>query len=356
MRLLDQNFTRKQFYQHVGIETQAFGIRSMEYRWGDENLVKTYEVDTGSGLCFSVGENKGMDIYRLSYQGINMGFLSKAGLHSPYNVDPSSEAFRYSQGCGMLYTAGLANVGGACRDAKGIYYPHGLVKNSAASNVTAKGVWIGDEYRMEISGELREAEFYGRNLVMDRVISTYAGSKSLAIEDTIENRTFENDEVMLLYHFNAGFPFLREGVRMFAPVRKVEATTSRAAEMIHQYDIVSKPSVMEEEFVYTIQMKCDKQGMSGSALWNDALELGLFIRFDIHTLDRFVEWKCMRAGDYAFGMLPSNCYPFGREQAAKDCGWTVLQPFETLRTRIEIGILEDRNALKRFQAWIDDMG
>lgn len=355
MRLWGQSFTREQIYRHVGIESQAFGIRTMEYRQGDESLVKTYEVDTGAGLCFSVGENKGLDIYRLSYRGINMGFMSKAGLHSPYNVEPASEAFRYSQGCGMLYTAGLANVGGACRDAKGIYFPHGSIKNSAATNITACGFWDDDDYQMMIRGELREAEFYGRCLTLNRTISTQAGSKSLVIEDVIENRAFEDDEVMLLYHFNAGFPLLAEGVQMFAPVQSIEAATPRAAEMIQDYAVASAPVPMEEEYVYMIKMKCDEQGISGSVLWNNDMELGLFIRFDTHVLNRFVEWKCMRAGDYAFGMLPANCYPFGREQAAKDNAWTVLKPFETMCACIEIGVLEGSDELRDFQAWIGSM-
>ena len=355
MRLNGRNFAREQIYRHVGVETQAFGIRAMEYRMGDENLVKTCEVDTGAGLTFSVGENKGMDIYRLAYRGVNMGFMSKAGLHSPYNADPGSEAFRYSQGCGMLYTAGLANVGGSCRDEKGIYHPHGSVKNSAASNVTAKGEWQGDEYRMEISGELREAEFYGRNLVMHRTIAAYAGSKSFTLEDVIENRAFEDDQVMLLYHFNAGFPLLAEGARMFAPVRKIEGATPRAKEMIDQYKVASAPIDMEEEFVYLIKMGHDEKGLSGSVLWNDELALGLFIRFDTRFLDEFVEWKCMRAGDYAFGMLPSNCHPFGRPHAAENGGWKVLKPFETMRLHLEIGVLDGCAELDEFRKWIDNI-
>lgn len=355
MRLNGKEYTRSTLYGLVGIETQTFGIRAMEYRQGDQSLIKTYEVDTGEGLSFSVGENKGMDIYRMSYRGVNLGFMSKAGLHSPYNVEPESEGFRYSQGCGLLYTAGITNVGGPCRDIQGTYITHGAVKNSAACNVSAYGEWHDDEYRMEISGELREAAFYGRNLVMKRTISAQAGSRFFTIEDAIENRAFEDDAVMLLYHINAGFPLLEEGVRMIAPVREIKAVTPRSAEMLGEYAYASAPIPMEEEYVYTIKLGRNVQGMSGSVLWNDRLKLGLCLRFDARSLDRFVEWKCMRAGDYSFGMLPANCYPFGRNQAAEEGVWTRLKPFETMRTYMEIGVLDGEAELKTFEEWIQGM-
>jgi hypothetical protein len=355
MEIYGRKYGKEELLRYIGSEKQLFGIRAMEFRGGDENLVKTYEVETGSGLAFSVGENKGMDIYRLSYKGINMGFLSKAGLHSAYNAQPDSEAFRYSQGCGMLYTCGLTNVGGPCEDERGTYCAHGMVKNKAASDVCARGFWEKDQYRMEISGDLSEAAFYGRNLRMHRSIVTSAGSTRITLEDTIENRAFEDDQIMLLYHFNAGFPMVSERARMIAPVRTIEPATPRAAEMIGDYAVASAPMDMEEEYVYCMIFGRDAEGMTGSALWNDDLQLGLYIKFDTAALDKFVLWKCMRSGDYAFGMLPSNCHPFGRADAKETGNWTVLRPFETMRTHVEIGVLDGKGEMEAFAAWIAGM-
>lgn len=355
MLLNGRSYTREEYLRRVGSETQAFGIRAMEYRGGDENLVKTFELDTGGGLVLSVGENKGLDIYRMSYRGVNLGFLSKAGLHSAYNVNPESEAFRCTQGCGMLYTAGITNVGGPCSDESGSYCAHGAIKNSAASQVTARGEWRGDEYQMEISGELREAEFYGRNLVMRRTIRAMAGSRGFTLEDEIENRAFSEDQVMLLYHLNAGFPLLAEGARLIAPVKTVCAATPRAQKLLEAHAVAGAPVDMEEECVYTMTLKRDAAGMSGTALWNDDLKLGLYLRFDTAALPRFIEWKCMRSGDYALGMLAANCEPFGRAHAAETGGWTPLKPFEIMRTHLEIGVLEGRGELDAFSKWVGGM-
>ena len=355
MQLHKQQFDKQSLLRYIGSEQQLFGIRPMACRGGDANLVNTFEVDTGAGLTFSVGENKAMDIFRLKYRGINLAFESKAGLHSPYNAEPFSEAFRFSQGCGMLYTAGLSNVGAACQDESGAHYAHGMIKNKAAANVCAQGAWEGDAYRMRISGEITEAAFYGRNLKMRRSITAYAGDRSFVLEDSIENRAYAEDQVMLLYHLNAGYPLLSEDARLIAAVNSIEPATPRARDMMQEYDRASPPIDMEEEYVYGMTLRRGRDGMTGTALWNEALGIGLYVKFDARSLNRFVEWKCMRSGDYAFGMLPSNCFPFGRLEAAKSGGWTALRPFETMNTRLEIGILEGREELKAFEDWIRDL-
>jgi hypothetical protein len=355
MRLHGRQFNKQSLLRYIGNEKQLFGIRPMVYRGGDANLVNTYEVDTGSGLVFSVAESKAMDIFQFKYKGINLAFESKAGLHSPYNVEPFSDASRFSQGCGMLYTAGLTNVGGPCQDETGVHYYHGMIKNKAASDICAQGAWRGDEYVMQLSGDVNEAAFYGRNLKMHRTITTSAGSKAIVLEDCIENRAYAEDQVMLLYHLNAGYPLVSEEARLIAAVNTVEPATPRAQEMIAEYDRVSAPMDMEEEYVYCITLHHDEEGLTGTALWNEALNLGLYVKYNVRPLDRFVEWKCMRSGDYAFGMLPSNCFPFGRLEAAKSGAWTVLKPFETMSTRLEIGILEGREEMKEFEGWIESL-
>lgn len=355
MLLNGRIYSREDLYRYIGDPQQVFGIRAMEYRSGEAGLVKTYEVETGGGLSFSVGENKGLDIYRLNYRGVNFGFMSKAGLHSPYNVNQESEAFRCTQGCGMLYTAGITNVGGPCSDELGTYWAHGGIKNGCADNICARGIWENDEYRMEISGEMREAAFYGRNLNMRRTISAYAGGKAFVLEDEIENRAFMEDQVMLLYHFNTGFPLLNVGAQMYAPVKTIEGATSRSQEMLEQHTLAVAPIPMEEEYVYLLTLKKDAEGMSGSLLWNDELKLGVYVKFNADVLNRFVEWKCMRAGDYALGMLPSNCYPFGREDAKNTDGWTRLRPFEKMRTHLEIGVVDTEEEKESFRRWLDQM-
>lgn len=350
--LYGEELKKRELLKRAGVEEQLFYLRPVQYVSGDANLIKAYDINTGGGLEFSVLENKCLDIYQMKYQGMNVGFLSKAGLHSAYNVDQRGMEYRYSQGCGMLYTAGLANVGGACQDGIDEQYYHGMIKNKAAQNVSAKGEWQGDEYKMTVSGEMREAAFCGRNLVMQRKITTWAGQKRLVLEDCIENRNFEEDKVMLLYHLNIGYPLLREGAEFVVHAKKIEPLSDYSAESIEQYNRMEPPKKGAEEQVYCIRAGKDAEGMAATCLINETLGLGLYVKYSADTLPYMVEWKSMKEGDYAFGMLPSNCKPLGRVTAKEQGGLQTIQPFETIRTKVEIGILSSAEEIEQMKQYI----
>jgi hypothetical protein len=58
-----------------------------------------------------------------------------------------------------------------------------------------------------------------------------------------------------------------------------------------------------------------------------------------------VQWKCMKSGDYALGLLPSTCKPIGRLAAAQQDQLVTIEPFEKMEITLQIRILEDPEAL-----------
>src|SRR3989304_4981179 len=88
---------------------------------------------------------------------------------------------------------------------------------SRAVNYSA--AWGGDEYRREVSGEVRQTRVFGENLVMRRHISTALGSNRICIEDVVTNGGFTPPPQMILYHVNIGFPLLNERSRLKFNVR-----------------------------------------------------------------------------------------------------------------------------------------
>ncbi len=355
MELDGKKFKKEELLRKVGSMEQICGVRSVEYSAGDANLVKAHEVDTGGGLTFSVNENKCLDIFRMSYRGINLGFISKAGLHSPYNADQRNTSFLYSQGCGMLYTAGLANVGGGCTDAGDEQYGHGRIKNISARNLSIRSGWRGDEYQIELSGEMHESAFFGRNLILNRKIKTMAGSRCIHIEDMIENQDFKSDEIMLLYHLNAGYPLLDEGAEYCTAQREIEAMSECSAQHLDAYHKITAPEDHVEEDLFCIYPACDREGYSAACLTNPRLEMGLYIKYDTASLPYMIEWKCMKSGDYAFGMLAANCKPIGRIAAKEQGGLKELKPFETCAMRMEIGVLDGKEEIAQFKEYIGAM-
>lgn len=346
---------KQELVRRIGGIEQVFGVRAVQYAGGDANLVKAYDVDTGGGLEFSVNENKSMDIFRMKYKGINLGFTSKAGLHSPYNADQRNTSFLYSQGCGMLYTAGLANVGGYCTDGGDEQYGHGRVKNNAACNVAARGMWIEDEYQISLMGEMRESAFFGRNLIFNRKIQTCAGAKSIHITDVIENQDFKDDEVMLLYHLNAGYPLLDEGSEYITAIRDIEPMSENSQSHLLEHTRMSAPVDGAEEDLYCIRPGKDAEGYGAACLINPKLGIGLYVKFLTDELPYMIEWKSMKSGDYALGMLPSNCKPVGRIAAREQGCVRKLKPFEACTMKIEIGILDGEKEIAEFQHYITEM-
>ena len=73
---------------------------------------------------------------------------------------------------------------------------------------------------LTVSGEMREAELFGENMVLRRKITTVFPGKSIVLEDTIENQSFRKEPMMLLYHCNVGWPLLGEDCEIVLPTKK----------------------------------------------------------------------------------------------------------------------------------------
>lgn len=343
--VLREELNKEDLMRYVGDTNQVFGIRKIEYSGGKENLVKAYEVNNGGGLRFSVNENKGLDIFDMSYRGTNLSFVSKAGLNSPYLADEQGMAYRCCLGAGFLYTAGLSNVGGFCEEKEAYHYAHGSMKNIPAENVSARTVWEGRECRLTVEGQMRESAFFGRNLLLHRRIETMAGSSAIHIHDSIENQDFEPAKLMLLYHMNIGFPLLDEGAELLADVTQSEVLSEHTASHDMDYRIMTAPQDGNEEYLYAHILKKNADGTAAAGIFNKKKNLGLYIRYDVEILKYLIEWKCMRSGDYALGILPSTCRPVGRNKAMENGDIIELKPFEKAELDLEIGITEDKEEL-----------
>lgn len=343
--VLREELNKEDLMRYVGDTNQVFGIRKIEYSGGKENLVKAYEVNNGGGLRFSVNENKGLDIFDMSYRGTNLSFVSKAGLNSPYIADEQGLSYRCSLGAGFLYTAGLSNVGGFCEEKETYHYAHGSMKNIPAENVSARTVWEGQKCRIAIEGQMRESAFFGRNLLLQRRIETMAGSRVLHIYDCIENQDFEPARLMLLYHMNIGFPLLAEGAELLAHVVESETLSKHTALHDVDYRIMTAPQDGNEEYLYAHILKKNADGTAAAGLFNKKRKLGIYVRYNAEILKYLVEWKSMKSGDYALGILPSTCRPVGRNNAIENGDVIELKPFGKMETDMEIGITEDKEEL-----------
>lgn len=90
--LFGREMTRRDIAAHAGQLSQFAGVRLMTLGDGLERGIRMLEFRTGSGLRFSVLEDRAMDLAEVEHQGRAIGWHSAAGFRHPGLHDAEAEA------------------------------------------------------------------------------------------------------------------------------------------------------------------------------------------------------------------------------------------------------------------------
>lgn len=307
-----QTLSKAELLRHVGSIQQAAYVRPVTYAEGRSSGLKAFDVKNGR-MSFRVLADKCLDVSEFSYSGVNMSFLSKPGLQGPGHYDTNgAEAQRSIMG-GLFFTAGLENIGAPCNVGGKDYPMHGRIRTTPAEHLCSDAYFEGDEYHLRLSGEMRESELFGENLVLRRSIDTVYGTKSFTLTDEFSNEAFREEPLMLLYHINIGWPFLDAGTKLYIPTSKITARDDNAKGHEAEYDVMEAPKDNEPEYVFIHELKPTPDGVSEVIAVNSALNLGLRITWTTQNLPHFMEWKSIASGDYVIGLEPANSLVHGRK-------------------------------------------
>jgi hypothetical protein len=350
--ILGQRFTRKELARSVGNLNQIAYMRPVEMREGRAGGLEAIEVDTGGGLRFTVLKGKCLDISGMSCNGVNLSYLTKPGLVAPEYFDPHGEEFLRFFQAGLLYTCGLSNVGAACVEEGVELNTHGRIGNTPAEVTGISSRWEGDECLMEIHGEMRESAMFLENLLLRRKIGTSIGSRRVAISDIVENQGFEERDLMILYHFNFGFPLLSDGARVALPSIDVEPRDEASEGGVGSCLDLTAPRDGLAEQVFYHRLAAGADGMTRVAILNDRLRIGVEISYDARALPRFNHWKCMRSGDYTLAFEPANCNVGGRAKERSRGGVQRIAPFEARAFDLELRALVGETEIAEAEARI----
>ena len=339
---------RKELMSYVGSAQQLMSVRPVVYKEGRAEGLQAYEV-TNDRLSFSVMIDKCLDIAEVNWKGYNISFLSKPGLTGRNHYDThGAEAQRSIMG-GMLFTCGLENICAPCL-ADGKEYPmHGRMRTTPAEHVGADTYWTdGDEpqYIINISGEMREAELFGENMILRRSIETTFGVPEIVIKDCITNESFREETMMLLYHFNVGYPFLNEDCEIILPTKEVIPRDDVAEKQIGLWSKMEKPADNEPECVFIHELSADKEGNTFAAVINERLGIGIKIQFNQKYLPYFMQWKSVASGDYVIGLEPANSSVLGKTYHLEKGDLHMLNPFETENIELRLSFLEGKEIKK----------
>lgn len=318
--------------KRLGNIDQLAGIRESRIIRGRGEGIEIAQFYNAAGLSFSVTPDRCMDIYDLSYKGVNFSFHSCNGLTSSLSFKTNAGEFAEQWPGGMLVTCGLDNVGGHCED-NANYPVHGRISNVPASNFGTETYWKGEKYILGASGEIHQTRMYTRHLSIRRRIETELNSREIKLHDVITNFNDHDEPLQLLYHFNFGYPILDENSLVKASMRKEFSLTDISADSVHMMaPIDGRP---QELFLNTHLPK-----KATAMIYNPNLKLGAYIRWDTENLPNFMEWKNMKSHDYVLAIEPCNTMNLNRLNAINENNIRVIPAYSNIETTLIIGIID----------------
>ena len=345
---------RQGLIRKTGSLQQVASVRPLSFREGRSASLQAVELINGPLRLLSMAD-KCLDVAEFSYRGVNFSFLSKPGLQgrNPYDTH-GAEAQRSIMG-GFFFTAGLENICAPCAVDGKDYPMHGRIRTTPAEHLCSDAFWEDEKYVLSISGEMREAELFGENLVLRRQLRSVFGEKSFTLTDVIENQSCRSEPLMLLYHINIGYPLLDEGTKLFLPTRRVLPRDDISAPHCGRWNIMDAPRDNEPEYVFLHEPVPDDSGVVRICVVNETLELGLEVTYASKNLPRFMEWKSTASGDYVLGLEPANSSVFGRPFHEKRGDLHHLAPFSAEKNELRFTVLDGPEEIGRAVSAIESI-
>lgn len=328
--------------RHTGTMRQLAGIRTAVLDDGKSRGVRVADVRNGSGLCFTVLLDRGMDIGDASYKGVPIPFVTATGFTHPGFYEAEGLGWLRNWGAGLVTGCGLTNVG---LPAKPDGYPvegplglHGRLSNTPAENCACDERWEDGQYRLSVTGSVSQCSMFGENLELRRTISTGMGDNTITVADAVSNRGFRPSPLMLLYHINIGFPLVSPQARLVAPKHGVRPRNADAQAGLADWRRCQPPTAGYAEQCFYHDIPAGRDGLSRMRIENPPVGLSLEVAYRKKELPFLTQWKMMSQGEYVMGIEPGNCHPDG-QQKERDAGTLcVLKPGERREFRVQIGL------------------
>lgn len=336
---------RQELLKKTGSMQQLAYVRKLEYKEGRSAGLNCIEVKNGP-LEFQILADKCMDMGQFSYKGMNLNFLSKPGLQGRNHYDTNGEEALRSIMGGMFFTAGLENICAPYSENGKDYPMHGRIRTTPAEHICSDAHWEKDRFILTVSGEMREAELFGENMVLRRNIETVYGEKTVTITDVIENQSYRPEPLMLLYHINFGYPLLDEGTEILIPTRKVIPRDEVSSGHEDEYDVMEYPKDNEPEYVFLHDPIADDDGIVKMCVINEKQQFGLMISYSAEWLPYLMEWKSTASGDYAVGLEPSNSSVYGRSYHRRENDLHMLESFKTETNVLKFTVLDGADEIR----------
>jgi hypothetical protein len=337
--LFDREWNKAELLRYVGQVEQLAGIRLIEAEDGMACGCRMLDVWTGSGLRFQCNAERALDISACEFKGLQLAWRSPSGDVHPAYYESQGLGWLRSFAGGLLVTCGLDQFGSPSEEGAVQFGLHGRISNTPATQVNYRSFWNGDEFKLEISGEIRQAALFFENLVLRRRILTAMGSNQISIEDEVTNEGFEPAPHMLLYHFNMGFPLVGESACLQLQTEETMPRDAASKSGLAEWEHFQSPTPGYQEQVFIHRPKIDQNGQATVGLNNPHLGIGVRWTYDATNLPYLMEWKMMGEGAYVVGIEPANCMGLGGRVATRETGNLLfLTPGESRQYKIKLEV------------------
>ncbi len=331
---------RQKLEQYVGNPYQLGGSREYILENGLSRGLRAVDINSGSGLQYTILPDRGMDISLASYKGTNLVYLTCNGETHPAYFEPESFGWLRSFTAGLLTTCGLTYLGSPVNDGGEQLGLHGRYSTTPARHFSDSSGWQGEEYHITYKGTVEEASMFGNKLRMEREIKTVRGQNKIEITDTVTNFGFSPSPFTILYHINLGYPLLSEKAELdFKPSRTLHSNVAASLDL-KNFRKLSPPVASFREQVFTHVMDADNQGNVLVTLKNKEEGIAFTLSYNNRQLPYLVQWKMMGQGEYVLGLEPSNVPLKNRKELREENILPFIQPGESRTNRLEI-ILTD---------------
>jgi len=275
---------KNELQQYIGNQAQLGGSRHYILTDGWGRNVRGIDVNSGSGLHYTILPDRGMDISLASYKGINLVYLTCNGETHPAFYEPENFGWLRTFAAGLLTTCGLTYLGAPVTDGNEQLGLHGRYSTIPAKQVSDLSGWESDEYHIKHKGIIEDASMFGYKLRLERQIHTIQGQNSLRITDKITNFGFSPSPYTILYHMNLGYPLLSDDSEVIIEPVKTEPRSEAAKSGLNDFRKLNPPTAGFAEQVFCHTLSSDTNGDASVTLKNKKLGFALTIKFNINQL------------------------------------------------------------------------
>ena len=324
---------------------QLGGVETSILDNGSGRGIRIAWINTGTGLRYKVLIDRAMDISDAFYNQHSLAWLSHGGITAPQPFSDKGIDWLRTFNGGLLTTCGLTHVGGPESDEFGERGIHGHFSNIPAEieSIIQPDPQMG-KMEMSITGIIRETRIFGPSLALRRTISSTLGEANIRIHDEVINYGNTPAPLMILYHFNFGYPLVDEGTEiLWEGTWKPRFGEENAKIFKAENDFKKCLSPLENhlgsgEEVVLIDPISDKNGMCNCGLYNPKIGLKVELIFLKNQLPTLTNWQHWGKNEYVTGLEPGTNHPIGQAKARENKELILLAPSESRCFDLELKV------------------